>query len=57
MTVHDRVVGTGPYRQAHALAEALALRAQQTWLFGAVQQRLPQAAVDTGAQPGCRGVG
>ena len=51
MSVHDRVVATRTYSQAHALAEALAQRAQQTWLFGAVQQRLPQAAVDTGERP------
>ena len=48
MTVHDRVLATPQYRQAFNLANQLAARLEQTWLYSTARARLPASAVETG---------
>ena len=45
---HDSLLGTRQYRQAYNLANQLAQRAQQTWLYNTARARLPASAVETG---------
>lgn len=57
MTVHDRVLATPQYRQAFNLANQLAARLEQTWLYSTARARLPASAVETGERGSCVHVG
>ncbi len=55
MRVHDRVLSTPQYRQAFDLANQLAARVEQTWLYSTARARLPASAVETGEHGWLRG--
>lgn len=55
MGYHDRLVASPQYRQAYDLANQVAARLEQTWLYSTARARLPASAVETGEWSGQEG--